>query len=97
GGAIAWDVACGGGAVAWHAAFGGGAFAHDYAIGGGVSGLHANDDAAEAVLLNHPLVRGMQWYIAHANRITTAIIVLSLLIPCAMLPLMYRRGRKEID
>ncbi|HZW32171.1 MAG TPA: RNA polymerase sigma factor [Isosphaeraceae bacterium] len=97
GGAIAWDVACGGAAVAWHAASGGAAFAHDYAIGGAARALHANDEMARAVLLNHPLERGMHWYIAHVHWVNSAIIGLSLLIPCAMLPLMYRRARKETD
>jgi RNA polymerase sigma factor (sigma-70 family) len=95
GGAIAWDVACGGGAVAWHAASGGAAFAHDYAIGGAARALHANDEMAKAVLLSHPLEQGMRWHAANANWISTLIVVLSLLISCAMLPLMYRRVRKE--
>jgi hypothetical protein len=95
GGAIAWDVACGGGAVAWHAASGGAAFAHDFALGGAARALHANDEMAKAVLINHPLEQGMRWYVAHVNRISTVILVFSLLIPFVMLPLMYRRARKE--
>ncbi len=95
GGAIAWDVACGGGAVAWHAAYGGGAIAHDFAVGGGVSALHANDDAARAVLENHWIVRGMKWQIAHNGWFTAAIVVLSL-APSLMYPVMYRR-RTDVE
>jgi RNA polymerase sigma factor (sigma-70 family) len=92
---VAWDVACGGGAAAWHAAYGGAAVAHDYAFGGGVWAHHANDEAAKAILLNHPLVRGMGWYNAHTGWCTTVIVLLSLLVPGAMLPLMYRRESRQ--
>lgn len=91
GGAIGWDVACGGGAAAWHAAYGGAAFAHDYALGGAAWAEHVNDDAARAVLLNQPMKQGMDWYAANTGWITAAIVVFSLLLPCAMLPLMYHR------
>jgi RNA polymerase sigma factor (sigma-70 family) len=91
GGAIAWDVACGGGAVAWHAAYGGGAIAHDYAVGGAAQAAHANDRAAEAVLLNHPLQHAVGWYTANTGWVTGAIVVLSVLLPCVLLLLMYRR------
>jgi RNA polymerase sigma factor (sigma-70 family) len=92
GGAVAWDVACGGGAVARRAAYGGAAVARDYAVGGGAWAHHVNDEAARAVLLNHPLVRGLGWYNAHTGWCTAAIVLLSLLVPGAMLPLMYRRS-----
>jgi len=93
GGAIAWDVACGGGAMAWHAAYGGGAVAHDFAVGGAAWAEHANDDTARAVLFDHPLKRGMDWYAAYNGLITGAIVGLSSLMPWAMLLLMYRRER----
>jgi zinc protease len=95
GGAVAWDVACGGGAVAWRAAYGGAAIAHDYAVGGEASARHANDEAAEAVLLEHPLVRGTKWYIANTGWCTTVIVLLSVLPTPIMLLLMYRRGREN--
>jgi hypothetical protein len=93
--AVAWDVACGGGAAAWHAAYGGAAVAHGYAVGGGAWAQHVNDEAAKAILLNHPLVRGVEWYNANTGWCTTVIVLLSLLVPGAMLPLMYRRGREN--
>jgi hypothetical protein len=95
GGAVAWDVACGGGAVAWRAAYGGAAIAHDYAVGGEASARHANDGPAKAVLLEHPLVRGTQWYIANTGWCTTVIVLLSLLPTPIMLLLMYRRDREH--
>ena len=95
GGAVAWDVACGGGAVALHAAYGGAAIARDFAIGGEAYAAHANDDAAQAVLLNQPPVRAMEWYIAHPGWCTTAILLLSLLPTPAMLLMMYRRDREN--
>jgi RNA polymerase sigma factor (sigma-70 family) len=95
GGAVAWDVACGGGAVAWRAAYGGAAIAHDYAVGGEAFARHANDEAAKAVLLEHPLVHGTQWYIANTGWCTTVIVLLSVL-PALLMPLlMYRRGREH--
>ncbi len=90
GGAIGWQ-ACGGGAVAWHAAVGGGAIAHDYALGGGAWAEHANDAAARAVLLHHPLWRGLEWSIAHATWLTMVFVVGLMLALGGMLPLMYRR------
>jgi zinc protease len=95
GGAVAWDVACGGGAVAWRAAYGSAAIAHDYAVGGEASARHANDEAAKAVLLEHPLVRGTKWYIANTGWCTTVIVLLSVLPTPVMLLLMYRRGREN--
>ena len=95
GGAVAWDVACGGGAVAWRAAYGGAAIAHDYAVGGEASAQHANDEAAQAVLLAHPLVRGTKWYMANTSWCTTVIVLLSVLPTPVMLLLMYRRGREN--
>jgi RNA polymerase sigma factor (sigma-70 family) len=95
GGAFAWDVACGGGAAAWHAAYGGGALAHEYAVGGAASALHANDDAARAVLLDHPLVQGMQWYMANSTWLLGLLVLLSLLGPLTMIPLLYRRTRGD--
>ena len=93
GGAIAWDTAVGGFAMARHAAVGGAAFARDFALGGGGSASHFNDDAAKAALLAHPLKLGMDWSVAHMNWLRVAILVIALLIPGAMLPLMYRRKR----
>jgi RNA polymerase sigma factor (sigma-70 family) len=95
GGAVAWDVACGGGAVAWHAAFGGGAIAHDFAVGGEALAKHANDAAAKAVLLDHPLKQAMEWYAANAGWFTTVLVLPFVLVPCGLLPLMYRRERAE--
>lgn len=92
GGAIAWDAACGGGAIAWHAAYGGGALAHDYAVGGGAWAQHANDEAARAVLLDHPLKRGMDWFAANMTWMMCGIVLLSVL-PCLMIPLLYRREK----
>jgi hypothetical protein len=88
-------VACGGGAVAWRAAYGGAAIAHDYAVGGEASARHANDEAAKAVLLQHPLVRGTNWYIANTGWCTTVIVLLSVLPTPVMLLLMYCRGREN--
>jgi RNA polymerase sigma factor (sigma-70 family) len=93
GGAIAWDVAVGGGAMAWHAAYGGGACAHDYAVGGGVWAAHANDDAARAVLLNHPLKVGLDWVDANMTWYLVVVVLLSVLPTLVLLPLMYRRER----
>jgi zinc protease len=93
GGAIAWDTAVGGFAMARHAAVGGGAFARDFALGGGGSASHFNDDAAKAALLSHPLKLGMDWSVAHMNWLRVAILAIALLIPGAMLPLMYRHKR----
>jgi zinc protease len=91
GGAVAWDTAAGGVAVARNKAFGGAAIAHDDAVGGEAQGIHANDDAAKAVLLYHPLVQGIQWYIGHKGWVLIPVILFSVLIPGAMMPLMYRR------
>jgi zinc protease len=91
GGALAWDTACGGGAVAWHAAFGGAAIAHEYAVGGEALAIHANDEAAKAVLLDHPLKQGMDGYAANSTWPVIAIVAFALLMSCLMLPLMYRR------
>ena len=55
--AIGWDLACGGGAFAAHAAVGGAAGARDYAVGGVARAHHANDEAARAVLVEHPFTR----------------------------------------
>ena len=55
--AVGWDIACGGGAFARHAALGGAAIARDYAVGGDARARHANDEAARAVLLDHPFTR----------------------------------------
>jgi zinc protease len=95
GGAVAWDVACGGGAIAHHAAFGGLAIARDFAVGGEGSAAHFNDPAAKAVLLRHPLKRGMDWYVGHLRWVTAGIVALSVLPPCLVWPLMYRRIRDE--
>jgi RNA polymerase sigma factor (sigma-70 family) len=91
GGALAWEVACGGGAVAWQAAFGGGAIAGEYAVGGGAWARHANDETAKALLLNHPLVQNWAWSIDQAGWCAAGIVLLSLLVVGALLPLMYRR------
>jgi RNA polymerase sigma factor (sigma-70 family) len=98
GGAIAWDVAVGGGAVARHAAFGGAAIADEYAVGGGAWVRHGNDDAAEAVLLAHPLTQGMQGYVeavtcCNAAWVLVPFLLFCVLVPCAMIPLMYRREK----
>jgi RNA polymerase sigma factor (sigma-70 family) len=93
GGAIAWDTAVGGGAAAWHAAYGGGAWALDYALGGAAVAAHANDDAARAVLLDHPLKHGMDWLMANQTWYLVGVIALSVLPTLIMIPLMYRRER----
>lgn len=91
GGAVmAWDVAAGGIAVSWHAAFGGAAIAHDFAVGAGAWAEHINDQAAKAVLLDHPIVQGMDWYNANLAFCLIGIAALSLL-PLATWPLMYRK------
>lgn len=97
GGAIAWDTAVGGMAVARHSAFGGAAIARDFAVGGGGSALHFNDDAAEAVVLNHPLKRGLDWSIANRTWVTAAIVVFSVAFPLALMPLMYQRIAENRD
>lgn len=91
GGAFAADAACGGQAVAWRAAFGGAAIAHDYAVGGTAQAAHANDDAAKAVLLSHPLKQGMDWYIEHTALATVVLLVPIAVVCCLLVPLMYRR------
>jgi RNA polymerase sigma factor (sigma-70 family) len=95
GGAFAWDVAVGGGALAHHAAFGGAAFAHDYAVGGGAFAAHANDEAAKAVLLDHPLKHGMDWTIQNQTWFLIVIVLLSVLPTLVMIPLCYRRERSD--
>lgn len=92
GGAVGWDVAVGGFAWAHHAAFGGAAIAHDFAVGGGAWATNANDEAAKAVLMAHPLKQAMDWYVAHNALMTAAIILLSLL-PLGLWPVFYRRVR----
>ncbi len=87
---VGWE-AVGGGAFAWHAAFGGGAGARDFAVGGAAFAEHANDEAAKAVLMNHPLVGAMNWYIANQAWGTAILVLLSLAFPAGMLALMYRR------
>lgn len=93
GGAVGWE-AVGGGSLGWHAAFGGAAVAHDHAVGGAAFAQHANDEAAKGVLLNHPLVAAMRWYIANQMWATVALVLFSLGLPGLMLALMYRRDRK---
>jgi hypothetical protein len=95
GGAVAWDVAFGGGAVAWHAAYGGGAVAHDYAVGGAAWAAHANDAEAKAVLLEHPLKRGLDWYVAHRNLGTALFVGFPLALCFGIMPVMYRRARDD--
>jgi hypothetical protein len=97
GGAIAWDVAFGGLAIARRAAFGGLAVAQEYAVGGGGSAAHFNDDAAKATLLDHPLKRGMDWYLSNPVSSNGLFIFISFLMGLAILRLMYRRdvGRED--
>jgi len=95
GGVMAWDVACGGAALAHHAALGGAAFAHDFAVGGHAEALHANDEAAQALLLGHPLVRGFQWYLDNMAWLLPLILIPLVLWPLAILPLMYRREKAQ--
>ena len=93
--AVAWDVAVGGLALAQHAAFGGCAMARDLAVGGAAQALHANDAVAEAVLLNHPLKRGMDWYTEHNALMIVVILVISLSPTLLSWPLLYRRATTE--
>jgi RNA polymerase sigma factor (sigma-70 family) len=92
--AVAWDVAVGGGAAAWHAAYGGAAIAHDLAVGGGAWAAHANDDAARAVLLDHPLARGVQWLNENMTWFVIGLVLLSVLPTVAMMPLLFRREKE---
>jgi RNA polymerase sigma factor (sigma-70 family) len=89
--ALAWDVAAGGGAVSWHAAYGGGAVAHGYAVGGAAWAEHANDEAAKALLLDHPLRHAIEWCGANGGWLGGAIAVVSVLMSGVFLLLMYRR------
>jgi RNA polymerase sigma factor (sigma-70 family) len=89
---VGWE-ACGGGALGWHAAFGGAAVANDFAVGGTAIARHANDEAAKALLMDHPLVAAMQWYIAHQAWAMVALLVFSVGLPALMMALMYRRDR----
>jgi RNA polymerase sigma factor (sigma-70 family) len=89
--ALAWDVAAGGGAVAWHAAYGGAAVAHSYAVGGGAWAEHANDDAARALLLDHPLRHAIEWSGANGGWIGAGMGPLSVLLAGVLVLLMYRR------
>ena len=91
GGAVGWNVAVGGLAVAWHAAFGGGAFAHDVALGGGGWAPHFNDGVARAVLLDHPLKRGMDWFLAYRAWAIAAMVAPGLLMPALVMALKFRR------
>ncbi len=90
--AVAWDVAVGGLSLAQHAAFGGCAMARDFAVGGMAQALHANDDAAKAVLMTHPLKVGMDWYAAH--NILMMVLTLTVAFTPSLLcwPLLYRRA-----
>lgn len=90
GGAIAYDVAVGGGAIAWHAAYGGGALAHDIAVGGAAFANEVNTPAAKALMNEHPLVQGMNWYMQ--NR-TLGLVMMIGLVLVLLLPqmLLYKR------
>jgi hypothetical protein len=70
---------------------GGVAFAHDFAVGGAAWALHANDAAAEDLLLVHPLWRGWQWYLANLAWLVPSWVVLLVLGYIGALRLMYRR------
>jgi len=97
GGAIAWKVAVGGLAVARQAAFGGTAFASDNAVGGGGWASHFNDDQAKALLLNHPLKLGMDWFVAHqvwAAWWFVPVVLLVVLLPFLIIALKFRRERQ---
>jgi RNA polymerase sigma factor (sigma-70 family) len=93
--AIGWE-AVGGGAFAWHAAFGGAAAALEYAAGGAAFAAHANDEAAKAVLLDHPLTVAMNWYLANQGWGLAIILLLSVGLPAVLMALMYRREEKQI-
>lgn len=90
--AAAWDIAVGGLGLAHHAAFGGAAIARDFAVGGFAQAAHANDEAAKAVLLTHPLKVGMDWYAAHTGLMTVVILVIALLPSVVCWPFFYRRA-----
>ncbi len=66
-------------------------------MGGQAWAEHANDAAAQAVLLNQPLVTGIQWYVAHVAWVVAAVITLVLLTFAAIIPLMYRREAVTSD
>jgi RNA polymerase sigma factor (sigma-70 family) len=91
--ALGWEMACGGAAAAWQGAVGGAAFAHEFAVGGGAWALHANDAAAEELLLVHPLWRGWQWYLAHLIWLVPSGVVLLVMGYLGALRLMYRREK----
>ncbi len=90
GGAIAFNVAVGGGAIAWHAAYGGGALAHDFAVGGAALAAEVNTPAAKAMMNEHPMVQGMNWYAQNRTLGLVMMIGLTLLL---LLPqmLLYKR------
>ncbi len=93
--AAAWDVAVGGLSLSQHAAYGGCAMARNFAVGGMAHALHANDDAAKAVLMEHPLKLGMDWYAAH-NVLMMAVMMFIAVIPSVFCwPLLYRRATAE--
>jgi hypothetical protein len=55
--------------------------------------MHANDEAARAVLQGHPLKQWVEWYAANPMWPAIGIAAFALLFPCLLLPLMYRRER----
>ncbi len=89
GAAFAWDFACGGAALARHGAAGGLAFASDYAIGGEGAAQHFNDQAAKDMLENRSLKRGVD--LAIKNPWLFRAVLLSLILPVAFIPLLYKR------
>jgi zinc protease len=93
GGAAAIDTAVGGGAVAFHAAHGGGALARDFATGGAAFARHANDAAAHAVLDNHPLKLGMDWFAQHQPLVNAIMIPTFVLLPLLMTWLSFERAK----
>jgi hypothetical protein len=93
GGAVAGDVACGGAAAAWQAACGGLAVAHDHAAGAVAWARHANDEQARAVLLDHPLTPTLEWLQANLAW-TTPVAILTVLLACSVVLLMYRIEEK---
>ena len=92
GGAIGWDVACGGAALAEHAAYGGAAMAQDYAFGGAAWAGQCNNDLAQKVIFDKPMVEAFDWSVSSDSWLMMLVLPELLLVLCIvpLLRLMYR-------
>jgi hypothetical protein len=89
GGLAFGGVAVGGAALAWWAASGGLAVARDFAMGGIAAAQHANDAAAQALVVQHPFFRVSRRVLEHSRW-----LVLLALLPVVMILLRRVRGAR---